>query len=124
MTGLFTLIRGLTLVIPLPCGQGMAIFPLLCKYLKNSSGNIPLKFPHDLFISLGIEKYQNLCWRSFFRDGLWLNILCLNRGFKYFLTSEYEMKLEYLFFFFNLQVCFSVRSFVEFIYTVKVAFCK
>ena len=44
--------------------------------IKNSSGNIPSKFPHDLFLSLGIEKYQNLCWRSFFRDGSWLNLLC------------------------------------------------
>ena len=45
-------------------------FSLLYKYLKNSSGNIPSKFPHDLFLSFGIEKYQNLCWRSFLGMGL------------------------------------------------------
>ena len=37
---------------------------------------MPSKFFHDLFLSLGIEKYQNLSWRSFFRDGFWLNLLC------------------------------------------------
>ena len=46
------------------------------QYLKKSLGNIPSKFPHEFFLSLGIEKQPNLCWRSFFKDGIWLNLLC------------------------------------------------
>ena len=49
---------------------------------------MPSKFSHDLFLSLGIEKYQNLCWRSFFRHGLWLNLLCLIL-FSIFFSDEY-----------------------------------
>ena len=60
-----------------PKRPNLILFPLVFgkkwafigQYLKNSLGNIPSKFYHDLYLPKTIEKWVYCPWRSFFSLG-------------------------------------------------------